>query len=57
VFGGAWPEGSQVSIRLGTLYDDPGIKPQYHHFVGSNASWDDLSEDGLERFAERNPSV
>jgi hypothetical protein len=38
------------------IADDPGIKPQYHHFVGSKASWDDLPEDGLERFVERNPS-
>ena len=55
VFGGMWPEGSQVSIRLGTLDDDPGIKPQYHHFVGSKASWDELPDDGLERFEARNP--
>ena len=56
VFGGTWPDGPEVSIRLGTLDDDPGIKPQYHHFVDSKASWDDLAEDGLERFPERNPS-
>jgi hypothetical protein len=56
VFGGTWPKGSQVSIRFGTLDDDPGIKPQCHTFVGAKASWDELPEDGLERFEGRAPS-
>ena len=53
---GEHADGSQVSIRLGTLDDDPGIKPQCHTFVGSKASWDELPEDGLERFEGRAPS-
>jgi len=52
LFGGTWPEGDQVSIRLGALDDDPGIRPQYHSFVGSRASWDAIPDDGLPRFDE-----
>ena len=27
LFGGDWPEGDQVSIRMGAFDDDPGIRP------------------------------
>jgi hypothetical protein len=53
LFGGTWPEGPEVSVRLGVLDDDPGIRPQYHSFVGSKAPWDELPEDGLPRFEAR----
>jgi hypothetical protein len=53
VFGGTWPEGPEVSIRLGTLDDDPGIRPQFHTFVGSKAVWEEPCDDGLPRFEER----
>ncbi len=45
LFGGTWPEGPEVSIRLGTLDTDPGIRPQYHTFVGSKAPWDTICDD------------
>jgi hypothetical protein len=50
LFGGTWPDGAEVSIRLGSLDGDPGIRPQYHSFVGSRAPWDELSDDGLPRY-------
>jgi hypothetical protein len=53
LFGGTWPEGPEVSVRLGSLDDDPGIRPQYHSFVGSKAPWDSLPDDGLARFEGR----
>ena len=52
VFGGDWPEGDQVSIRLGSLDGDPGIRPQFHHYVASRAPWDELPDDGLPRYDE-----
>ncbi|MBV8431830.1 MAG: GFA family protein [Solirubrobacterales bacterium] len=52
LFGGTWPEGPEVSVRLGGLDADPGIGPQYHSFVGSKASWETLPEDGLPRYDE-----
>ncbi len=56
LFGGTWPDGPEVSIRLGALDDDPGIRPQYHSFVGSKAAWDELPDDGLPRHSARPPS-
>ena len=50
LFGGAWPDGPEVSIRLGSLDGDPGIRPQYHSYVASRAPWDELCEDGLTRY-------
>jgi hypothetical protein len=52
LFGAWWPEGDEISIRLGALDDHPGIRPQYHSFVGSKAPWDELPDDGLERYDE-----
>ncbi len=45
LFGGGWPEGNEVSIRLGTVDGDPGIRPQYHTFVGSRAPWDIICDE------------
>ena len=53
LFGGTWPDGPEVSVRLGTLDDDPGIRPQYHSFVDSRAAWERLPDDGLERYPGR----
>jgi hypothetical protein len=50
LFGGTWPDGPEISVRLGTLDGDPGVRPQYHSFVDSKAPWDALPEDGLSRF-------
>lgn len=55
LFGGFWPEGEEVSIRLGSLDEDPQIKPQHHTFVDSRAVWDELPDDGLPRYAENPP--
>jgi hypothetical protein len=44
LFGGEWPEGSEVSIRLGSVDGDPGIRPQYHTFVASRAPWDSITD-------------
>jgi hypothetical protein len=45
LFGGTWPEGPQVSIRMGAFDDDPGIAPQFHTFVASAAPWDRITDD------------
>jgi hypothetical protein len=56
LFGGTWPEGPEVSIRLGAVDDDPGIRPQYHSFTESRAPWDVIPDDGLERYPEAAPA-
>jgi hypothetical protein len=45
LFGGTWPDGPQVSIRLGAFDGDPGIRPQFHTFVDSRAPWDEITDD------------
>jgi hypothetical protein len=49
LFGGDWPDGPEVSIRLGTLDDDPGIRPQFHNFTADAPAWLPVGEDGLGR--------
>lgn len=34
-----------LGFPLGTLDDDPGVKPQCHVFVGSKAPWHDITDD------------
>ena len=51
LFGGDWPNGDEVSIRMGSFDDDPGVRPQAHVFVDSRAPWDVLPDDGLPRHA------
>jgi hypothetical protein len=55
LFGGSWPDGPEVSVRLGALDTDPGIVPQYHSFAASKAPWETLPDDGLPRYDERAP--
>jgi hypothetical protein len=54
LFGGEWPEGDQVSIRMGAFDDDPGIRPQFHTYVDSRAAWDEITDD-LPQYAETRP--
>ena len=51
LFGGDWPDGLQVSIRMGAFDVDPGIRPQFHTFVADGASWDTITDD-LPQFPE-----
>ena len=51
LFGGDWPDGPQVSIRMGAFDDDPGIRPQFHTFVDSRAPWDTIT-DNLPQYGE-----
>ena len=54
LFGGSWPEGPEITIRLGSVDGDPGIRPQFHTFVGSKAVWDEIL-DSLPQYAEGKP--
>ncbi len=57
LFGARWPEGDEISIRLGSLDGDPGITPQYHSFVADKAAWHDLPADGLPRYEGPPPAA
>lgn len=57
LFGGSWPDGPEVSIRLGTLDDDPGIRPSFHNFAADAPAWLPVpDDDGLERYAAAKPA-
>jgi hypothetical protein len=48
-------DGSIMTVRLGTLDDDPGVRPELRQFVESAASWEAIPDDGLPRFEARPP--
>jgi len=41
-----------IGVRLGTVDGDPGIAPQWHQYVAYAASWEEIPNDGLPRYAE-----
>lgn len=43
----------QVSIRLGTLDQDPGLRPSARQFTAYAAPWEQIPDDGLPRHRER----
>ena len=46
---------SVMSLRLGALDSDPGIRPAYRQFVAYAAPWEPLPDDGIPRFPENRP--
>ncbi len=52
----AHPDDSQViSVRLGSIDSDPGVRPSYRQYVAYAAPWDPIPDDGLPRYPERRP--
>jgi hypothetical protein len=49
VFSGDPFSDAEVALRLGTLDEDPGIRPKYRQFVDSAVDWEPIPEDGLPR--------
>jgi hypothetical protein len=43
--------GEYVHVALGSLRDEPSIRPDHHIFVGSKAPWFEIT-DGLEQHEE-----
>jgi putative intracellular protease/amidase len=52
LFGGQWPDGSEISIRMGAFDDDPQIRLQFHTYVDSRAPWDEITDE-LPRYPAR----
>ena len=46
-------DANMMSVRMGALDDDPGIRPMAHQFTAYAASWEAIPDDGLPRFPER----
>ena len=47
-------DGQFFHVKMGTLLDDPGIRPTFHIFVGSKAPWHEIT-DALPHYAELPP--
>ena len=47
--------GELMSVRLGALDGDPGVRPSYRQFVAYAAPWEPIPDDGLPRHPERRP--
>ena len=48
-------DAENVSVRLGALDTDPGIRPSVRQFVAYAAPWEPIPDDGLPRFEEGSP--
>ncbi|HVM16769.1 MAG TPA: GFA family protein [Gaiellaceae bacterium] len=57
VFGGDWPDGDEVSVRLGALDGEPPLPPQDHAFTASLPAWVVLPADGLPRHPGSRPAA
>ena len=42
-------------VAVGTLVDEPSVRPVAHVFVGSKAGWFEMPEDGLVRYEGKLP--
>jgi hypothetical protein len=47
-------DGRFVHVTMGTLADDPAIRPMFHIFVGSKAPWHEIA-DALPQYEEHAP--
>jgi hypothetical protein len=45
-----------VSVRLGSLDEDPGVRPEWRQYVAYAASWEEIPDDGLPRYPEAKPA-
>jgi hypothetical protein len=44
-----------MSVRLGALDGDPGVRPAWRQYVAFAAAWEPVPDDGLPRFPGRRP--
>ncbi len=49
-------DGAFIHVAMGTLLDDPAIRPMKHIFVGSKAPWHTIT-DGLPQFQEHEVAI
>jgi hypothetical protein len=46
---------ARMSVRLGVIDGDPGVRPALRHHVATAAPWEALPDDGLPRHADAAP--
>jgi hypothetical protein len=47
--------GEITGVRMGVIDGDPRIRPSAHQYVAYAAPWEELPDDGLDRYDERMP--
>ena len=47
----------EMSIRMSAFDTDPGVRPTWRTFVDFAAPWEEIPDDGLERFAGARPRL
>jgi hypothetical protein len=50
LFSRAPDDPSRMSVRLGAMDGDPGVRPSHHHHVETAAVWEPIPDDGLPRY-------
>ncbi len=45
----------QMAIRMSAFDGDPGVRPSWRAWVDNAAVWEQIPDDGLERFRHRRP--
>ena len=45
----------RLSVSMGAIDGDPGVRPSYHQFVAYAVAWQALPDDGLPRYDEGAP--
>lgn len=53
VFSTSAEDPGQVSLRMGVIDGDPGVRPSAHQFTDYAPVWAPVPDDGLPRFPER----
>jgi hypothetical protein len=43
------------SVRMGTLDEDPGLRPAHRQYVAYAATWEPIPDDGVPRYPEAAP--
>jgi hypothetical protein len=44
--------GDYLAIRLGTVDEDPGVRPRWRQWLESAPAWEPIPDDGLPRFQQ-----
>ena len=49
------PDGTIWSVRMGTLDEDPGMKPKHRQYLAYAASWEPVPDDDIPHYDEKAP--
>lgn len=47
----------ELFVRMGTLDEDPGLRPAYRQFVADAAAWEPIPDDGVPRYDAAAPPL